>query len=355
MLATLASAMTLPFLGKIVDRYSIAGVGGATILMLALACMVLALSQSIFLLVLALFGLRLFGQGMMTHVALVAMGRWFVANRGKAVSISTLGFNLGQAVFPVAFIGLIGVVSWQQGWLIAAAVLAFVALPAVVFSLKKERSPHSIAFEGVEKTYGLRQWTRNEMLRDPVFWLTCIGVLAGPFISTAIFFHQDFVLAERGWSYQLFALGFVVLTVVSIISGLISGIVIDRKSATALLPATLLPLALGCIVLGLGTSQSAMIAYMFLLGVSSGIAGSVLGSIWPEVYGTEHLGAIRSVVMALMVLFSALGPGVMGWMIDFGIGLDTQFLGFGIYCIFAAGAMMIAARKFKARQRLAQV
>ncbi len=74
MLATLASAMTLPFLGKIVDRYSIAAVGGATIFMLAMACVVLALSQSVFLLVLALFGLRLFGQGMMTHVALVAMG-----------------------------------------------------------------------------------------------------------------------------------------------------------------------------------------------------------------------------------------------------------------------------------------
>jgi len=354
MIATLASALVLSYIGRAVDHYSVRKVAVVTTLMLALACLLLAISTSIFLLTFAIFGLRLFGQGMLTHISLTAMAKWFVAGRGKAVSIAQLGFNFGQAVLPIIFVAVIALVGWQQSWIIAAMVLLIVALPTIIYAAAHERNPQTLEPESLEISASLRQWTRNEMLRDPVFWLVSTGVLAPPFIGTAIFFHQDFILTERGWSYEIFALGFVVLTVVSVISGLISGVFIDRKSAVIFLPTTLLPMALGCFVLAFGDTDTAMLIYMALLGISSGVASAVLGSVWPEVYGTRHLGAIRSVIMALTVLLSALGPGVMGWMIDFDVGLNVQFLGFGIYCTIASVAMAIAARKFLLRQQPSQ-
>ncbi len=349
MVATLASAMILSFIGRAVDHHSIVKVAAVTTVMLAFACVLLAVSSSALWLILALFGLRLFGQGMMTHISLTAMAKWFVAGRGKAVSIAQLGFHFGQVVLPIGFIVLIAWLGWRQSWLVAGAVLIIVALPLIIFTAKNERNPKMLEPESSEISSDLRQWTRNEMLRDPVFWLASTGILAPPFIGTAIFFHQDFILAQRGWPVELFAVGFVVLTVASIVFGLISGVIIDRKSATALLPTSLIPLALGCFVLAFGGAEWTMILAMFLMGISAGIGGAVLGSIWPEVYGTQHLGAIRSVVMALTVLFSALGPGVLGWMIDFQIGLKIQFLGLGIYCLLASGAMAFSAWKYLQR------
>jgi len=91
MVATLGSALTLPFLGRIVDHITVA----KTILIitpaLALAVFAMGLSQSIILLVVILYCLRLFGQGMMTHTSMTAMGRWYSANRGRAVSIAVIG------------------------------------------------------------------------------------------------------------------------------------------------------------------------------------------------------------------------------------------------------------------------
>jgi MFS family permease len=95
MAATLASAMTLPQFGKIVDRYSPMAVTLLIVPGLALACVLMAASHSIVMLVVTIYMLRLFGQGMMTHNAMTATARWFVAQRGKAVSVVTQGVKAG--------------------------------------------------------------------------------------------------------------------------------------------------------------------------------------------------------------------------------------------------------------------
>ncbi|TJX00880.1 MAG: MFS transporter, partial [Mesorhizobium sp.] len=100
MLATLLSAATLPFLGRPLDRYSTVTMAIATMLMLACATIAMGFAGSLPTLLLALYLLRLFGQGMMTQTALTATGRWFAANRGRAVSVVTLGFHVGSALLP---------------------------------------------------------------------------------------------------------------------------------------------------------------------------------------------------------------------------------------------------------------
>ena len=75
MVATLGSALTLPYLGQIVDRYSVRKVAMFIVPMLALATVSMALSSHIVQLAVTIYLLRLFGQGMMTHTAFTAMGR----------------------------------------------------------------------------------------------------------------------------------------------------------------------------------------------------------------------------------------------------------------------------------------
>ena len=98
--ATLLSALTLARFGRIVDYKSVVYLVLIVMPLLALATVIMALSHWIVLLFLSLYMLRLFGQGMMSHIAVTAMGRWFNARRGRAVSLSSLGFQVGEASFP---------------------------------------------------------------------------------------------------------------------------------------------------------------------------------------------------------------------------------------------------------------
>jgi len=347
MVATLASAVTLTFFGRIVDHFSIVKTTTLCTIMLAVACIAFALANSLMVLVLALYGLRLFGQGMMTHIALTAMGRWYAQNRGKAVSIASLGFNAGLALFPIGFVAIVTLIGWREAWLVAAGIMVLVALPAIVLLLRKDRTPQGELKEDSE--YSKSQWTVSQMLGDPLFWLTIVSLLGPAFISTAIFFHQDFVLETRGWSINLFAWTFVMLTVISVGAGLVSGIFIDKTSAASLMPMFLVPLGIGCAILATVYSSTALIIYMALLGVAMGVNASVFGSIWPEIYGVKNLGAIRSLVTAMMVFSSALGPGVMGWAIDLGISLSTQFAAMAVFCALGTIALLMSSSRYRRR------
>ncbi|NDV87620.1 MFS transporter [Aurantimonas aggregata] len=344
MLSTLLSAMTLPFLGRLLDRYSVAAVATGTMLMLAVAIVMFGLVWSLPTLVFAIYMLRLFGQGMMSQTALTATGRWFAANRGRAISITTIGFRVGEGCFPFLFVLVAGYFGWRGAWF-AAAVAVLVALPLIVALVWVERDPQSEPISRAQAE--MRNWTRGEVLRDWRFYVISLGVFAPPFIGTTIFFHQIYLTELKGWPLHLFASGFAVMSVTTIAFTLAAGWLVDRYSAVRLLPAFLLPLALSCFAIAWLTPEWSIFVFMGLLGVSFGFSGTIEGAMWPELYGTKHLGAIRSMVVAAMVLATAMGPGITGMLIDGGIDLPVQFAAMGGYSLVAALAMWLVARKIR--------
>ena len=79
--------------------------------------------------------------------------------------------------------------------------------------------------------------------------------------------------------------------------------------------------------------------FMLLMGITVGISPVMHGALWAELYGTKHLGAIRAIDTSLMVFASALAPVTMGWLIDVGVELETQFIWMAGY-IFVVSAML---------------
>ncbi|MFK5977649.1 MAG: MFS transporter [Rhizobiaceae bacterium] len=348
MLATLGSALVLPQVGKLVDLISVSRTALIMIPMLALACVSMAYSDSFYLLLLTLFGLRLFGQGMMTHAAMTAIGRWFAGHRGRAVSIVALGHSAGETIFPLIFVIISLTIGWRNTWLVGAFFLLAIALPLIFGLMRVERQPRSSDKPAVASS--AREWKRGEVMRDGLFWLMSIGVFAPAFIGTSVFFHQAYLVEIRGWTQQFFAGSFVIMSVVAICSGLIAGQLVDRFSATRILPFFLLPLGIACLFLGLIESRIGLLLYMALLGVSYGTSTTLFGALWPEIYGTKYLGSVRSIIVALMVLSSALGPGITGYLIDFGIPFPSQIVVMGLYCLAVSVVMLFVSRQVANRQ-----
>lgn len=343
MIGTLVSAAVLVWLGRVVDFYSVSTVAFWVCISLALACVAMSLVSSVWMLVAVIFGLRLFGQGMMSHIAMVAMGRWYSAERGRAVSITSMGFQIGTGFFPLIIVSLIGMIGWRASWVLAAALMIFVALPSIYLLMRVERIPRGQVAETVA-TDSQKQWKHPQVVADPLFWVMLTGVVAPSFIGTAVFFHQVHISEIKGWSRELIAGSIALAAITTVLFSLLSGWLIDRFSARTLLPAFLLPLGVANMLLGVMDNSAAIIIYMFLHGVSNGISNTLFGALWPEVYGTLHLGAVRSLIMAAMVIASALGPGATGWLIDFGIGFEIQLVAMGVYCLLTAVMMFMVQR-----------
>jgi MFS family permease len=344
--ATLVSALALTATGHVVDRRSARAVALWAVPALAAGAAVMAAASHVAALLVAVLLLRFFGQGMLTHLSFTLMGRWFTAERGRAVSTATLGLNTGEALLPVLVVGLVAVVGWRGVWWLAAAALVVVA--AVLAGLfAQERTPAAATAAPSRPPVPSR--TRREALRDPYFHLVVLAVAAPALIGNTVFFHQMHLVELRGWSLTAQASAFSVYAVTTVASNLIGGRLVDRLSALAMLPFFLLPLAGGLLVLAGVDAQWAVFGFMALYGVTNGLSLSMFGATWPEIYGVDHLGAIRSVVVAVLVFASAAGPGLCGLLIDAGVGLPLQIAVLGGYCLAASALMLVVTRRLRAR------
>ena len=193
--ATLLSAATLPFLGRLLDRFSVLAVSIGTMVMLSAATVAFGMPWSIPSLLVAIYMLRLFGQGMMTEVALTAIGRWFAANRGRAVSITTIGHRVGERVYPLLFVLVAAQLGWRDTWLVCAGVILLIALPAssALVRVERIRSTRFRRRRGRRSATG-RDWTS---CANPKFYVISAGALAPAFIGTSIYFHQAYLAELR--------------------------------------------------------------------------------------------------------------------------------------------------------------
>ncbi len=350
-LATLASAVTLHWLGRTLDHMPGWKVARFSIPCLAAACVMVGVAPNVAMLVFALYLLRLFGQGMMTEIAFTEVGRWFNANRGRAMALIVPGVQAGSTLLPVAVVLMAKLGGWRTPWLVSAGLLILVGYPLIIGLLRIERVPHSRELAaGQQRT--ARDWTRREVIHDPVFYLLLAGTLAPPFIGTTIFFHQGYLIALRGYDPLVFATAFPLMSVTTVLFGLVCGHLVDRFGALRLLPFCLVPLALASVVVGLATPVWGIYLFMFLLGISYGFTSTLLGALWPEVYGLANLGGIRALIVSAMVLATALGPGITGVLIDVGVPLPGPMLWMALWCVVASVAMAMASRAVRLRECL---
>ena len=98
--ATLTSATLFFWLGKITDQFNLTVLGLITLGILSGFSFLLSSAETLLILFLSLLGLRLFGQSMISHIAVTAMARWFSKKRGRALSVALMGHPIGEALLP---------------------------------------------------------------------------------------------------------------------------------------------------------------------------------------------------------------------------------------------------------------
>jgi MFS family permease len=322
--ATLTSGLLMFWLGGLADRLSPRESVSVALGILGVGALTVALGRSSLWLLPGLFLLRLGGQGLTGHIAIVTAARHGGARRGRSVATAAFGFILGEALLPLATTAALGLLDWRWLWITVGAFMLVVALPLMrrlAGPLPGKPAPDT---ETAEPKGPSGRWP---LLRDPRFLAALSVVLVAPFVVTAVFLHQGALAEMRFWRPSQVAAAFLGFAAFQALATWLSGRLVDRIGCLGLMRLYLVPLGLGTLALGFVEGVIGLWLLFCGLGLTAGSNAVVAGAVWVEVFGARRLGMVRGVYAGLMVVSTAIAPALLGMALAAGIPLQAMAIG----------------------------
>ena len=321
--ATLFSSFILIWVGKKIDDINIFSFALFVILLLSFSSFLFSKISSITFLFIAIFLMRFSGQGMMSHTATTTISRYFTKSRGKALSIGWFGLSTAEFIMPVLIVYLLSIYTWQSIW-VTISISILILLPIASYFLVKNlnfesREPSN---ENKDKITNIKEWKRIEVIKDYRFYIICMNMLAMPWIATGIFVYQSFIIESKEWGEFVIAQSFMVYSILSVVTLLITGFLIDKFTARKLLIYMNIPLLIATIVIMVFDQSYSAYIFLGLIGISNGLANVLGSATWAEVYGVKYIGSIKALTTALMVFSTAFGTALFGLLIDLDFSIE---------------------------------
>jgi len=343
--ATLCSSLTLIWLGKKIDDLKLLNYSLLVVIFLFFSALFFSYINGIIFLLIAIFFLRLSGQGLMAHTASTAVSRFFEKSRGKALSYIWFGMSLGEFLLPVLIVYILSLVYWRDLW-IQISILILIILPIFSYFMVKDINITSREKDNdnyKNNSFFIKSWTRKEVLFDLKFYGLLPSLLAPAFIITGIAINQSFIVESKGWGEYAIAKAFMFYSVLTVLTLFLSGLLVDKFTSRKLIPILNFPLLLSLMVLAFFHHPYSAFIFMGLLGITNGLTNVLLSSLWAEIYGVHYLGSIKALTGSLMVFSTALATVVFGVLIDLGYTIEN----IAIFCSFYTALSIVIVVIFK--------
>jgi len=348
-IATLLSSVVLIWIGKKIDDFKLLHYSFFVIILLSFAAFVFSYVNGFLFLLIGIFLLRLSGQGLMAHTATTSVTRYFEKRRGKALGFAWFGMSLGEFILPVVIVYLLSFIYWRDLW-IQISIMVLIFLPVIAFFTVKDitiQSRENGEKNKKENISLIKNWTREEVLKDYRFYTILPCLLASPFIITGIVINQSFILESKSWGDYVLAKAFMSYSIFTVLTLFVSGFLVDKFTSRKLLPTLNLPMLLSLIVLiFIDNSYSAFI-FMGLLGITNGFTNVLISSFWAEIYGVNYLGSIKALTGSLVVFSTALATATFGLLIDFGHSIESISTICSIYIVISNIIIIVFIKSYK--------
>jgi sugar phosphate permease len=348
--ATLIGAASLTYVGRWIDRFgprrSVVVITAA----FAFACLFMGYVGGLITLFVGFTLLRALGQGSLSLASIHVVNLWFVRRRGTAVGLLGVGLALAMSFFPVLIEELISRFGWRTTYMLLGTALILFMMPIGAlffrgapenFGLTPDSNNEDTDSPPEENVYTLRQARRTGM-----FWmLTGAGVFVGA-VGTGMMFHHFSIMDVNGLSREVAAAMFIPFGIVTAVSNLGTGVLVDYMSPRRLMAGMLFIFA-GTLVLGPFVSSLAVVwCYGLLFGLVQGMQDAIKGSVYAYYFGRAHIGAIKGFSQTLGVGGTAVGPLVFALGRDY---LGSYVVSFGAAAVVAV-LLGVAALVIKGRE-----
>ena len=340
---TVSSSLFLTRAGRWFDRY-----GGRVMitlssvalgLMVAFVSVIDRLNQGLGsaviafgLIFLGYFGVRFFGQGVLTSCSRNVLMPWFVRRRGLVSGIRGVFVSIGFSLAPLFLAWLIAYFGWRGAlWVLAVVVGVFFPLLTYLFVRDNPESvdlmPDGGRAEADLQVTEAPSQTLAQARRSPIMWLYTASLGIHALFGTALTFHIVSIFSEAGRDQTEAFAYFLPAAIFSTSVNLLASSVVDRMTLKPFLIMMLIAFITGAVGLLNLSENWGFWTLAFGFGAGGGLWGVISNLAFIRFFGPLHLGEVSGFNTSVTVFASAIGPAL------FSLALD----GFGSY----AGAIYL--------------
>jgi MFS family permease len=264
--------------------------------------------------------------------AFAALTRWWGPRRVTALTVLTLLAGLASTIFAPLTAALVTQLGWRQTYLVLAAVLAVVTVPAHLFGLRG-RWP---APDPAEQR-GKPDHAPAAVARSRPFLLLVAAVTLGAFAAFTVVVNQVPLLIERGlsttaaaWALGLGGLG-------QVLGRLGYGTLTRHTGVRTRSVLVLGASAAATGLLGLLPGPAvALVGAAMLAGAARGVFTLLEATAVSDRWGSAHYGRLNGLLLAPAMVATALAP----WA---GAALSEVLGGYPVVFVVLAGVAVLAA------------
>jgi MFS family permease len=331
-----------PFVGAAIDRFGPRRIGlpGLALTTLAFAALGFAGPQVWTWFALWLV-LAVFGVAVKTTVWTVAVSNAFSISRGLALSVMLSGSALAQFAGPLAANSLIEHHGWRFAYHALGLAWGGTALIVALFCFRDVRIGRTVRQGEPASDPVLPGFTFRAAIRTRAIRLIFAANLLISLLGSGVTFHLKPILSETGLSSDMAATTAAMAGLSGIAGKLLTGWLLDRIGGN-LVP--VLSFACGALayflLLDTFHAPTAVLAGVLVLGFNSGAALGVTAYLVSRYAGLRAFGSVYGALGSMLMIGSALGPVVAGYVHDVAHSYDPLLIAVIPVSLIAAALLL---------------
>ena len=335
---SLISAALSPLVGSLVDRYGGRWLITFGALVVGIGYLFLTQVEAFWQFLCVRWALHM-GDAFMAYLVVnVAISRWFIKKRGRAIAFSSMGVGFAKIGIPIITASLIAWFGWRMAWAaFGVLTLVLVVGPAAVYMRRRPEDMglrtdgESAPSEETSPSKGKSQpstahhptlaeevvWSRAEAVRTRTFWLIVTCLIFANVGAAGLNLHLFAYVSDTSGSEMVAASVLSTLAFTQLSFPLIWGFVAERVEVRFALFLKFSIQASGLLLVITSASLFPLYFGFFLYGI--GISGGMVlpDLLWAHYFGRLSLGSIRGLGLLMVQSISAVGPPFFGFLFDF--------------------------------------
>lgn len=298
------------------------------------------------------------------------VAKWFDKRLSLALSLVSIGAGFGGLILAPGSAMLIERIGWRYSFLVLGIVFWVVVLPLTRL-IRNSPAEMGLEVDGKEKVEEISaddeseslseepevpaesaDYTLKEAFKTHTFWILTLAFFFRGMTHSTVVVHSIPALTDYGITPAKAAFSLGLMTFVSIGGRLFAGFAGDRYDKRYLLMIAFILQSMGIFILM--KAQTMPMVYLFILVYALGFGATVPLSpaIRAEYFGRASFGKIQGFMTPMIMVSSAIGPILVGYMFDRSGSYDMAFMMVGIFTLFSA-LTILAARPVKRSVRAA--
>jgi MFS family permease len=342
-LSTLFSAVCVPIVGIMIDRWGIKRVMLPILALYGLSIAALSLtpaSVAVFTMLYVFMGIAGAGQGPLPYVK--SISAWFDARRGLALGIAMAGVGIGVFIVPQVVRVLIQDYGWRIAYMGLGALMFLVAFPSMALLVREPEEGFARRRVRLAQAVDvvLPGLSVREVLMGSRFWLLALSVLCVSTVVNGFGVHIVPLLTDRGLSSAVATSMLGVFGLGTLGGRLLSGYLVDRFFAPYIAAVFFLLGAVGIGLITSGAGGAVPTVGIVLLGIAAGTEIDMLGYLSSRYFGLRHFGQLYGYIFAVFSAGAALGPYVLGVCFDRFHSYNDALFGYVGLLVLASGLIV---------------